>query len=93
MYKEFIVLSELTTNILASMGQFILTEKPRRRSDRIPELAEEDEQEMTDGIFQSQEQLRIDDNSTYDANSPRRLTNDGQGIYESVHGPITPKRA
>ena len=95
-YKEFIVLSEMTTNILASMGQFIMTEKPRRRSDRIPELAEEDEQEMTDGIFQSQEQLehlRMDDQSTYEANSPRRMTNDGQGVYESVHGPITPKRA
>lgn len=43
---------------------------------------------MTDGIYQSQDQLNIDDNSTYEANSPRRnsqvAANDGQGVYESV---------
>ena len=52
-YKEFIVLSELTTNILSSMGIFMKTEKPRKRSDRILELEEEGELEMTDGLFQS----------------------------------------
>ena len=42
-FKEFIVLSELTTNILSSMGIFMKTEKPRKRSDRILELEEEGE--------------------------------------------------
>lgn len=49
------ILSELTTNILSSMGIFMKTEKPRKRSDRILELEEEGELEMTDGVFQSQE--------------------------------------
>ena len=82
------------------MGIFMKTEKPRKRSDRILELEEEGELEMTDGIFQSKEfdHLRMDDVSSHADNSPRRESqigndngNDGQGIYESVAGPITPK--
>ena len=56
------------------MGIFMKTEKPRKRSDRILELEEEGELEMTDGIFQSKEfdHLRMDDVSSYADNSPRR---------------------
>lgn len=52
-YKEFVVLSEMTTIILQDMGIFLktFTRTERRKSDRILELEEEGELEMTDGIY------------------------------------------
>ena len=52
-YKEFVVLSELTTIILQNMGIFLKTfvNRERRKSDRILEIEEEGELEMTDGIY------------------------------------------
>ena len=47
------------------------------------------ELDMTDGIYQSQDYLNINDISGIDGNSPRggsmrRDSNDGKGVYESV---------
>ena len=88
-YGEFVVLSELTTIILQDMGIFLKTfTRVQRKSDRMLEIEEEGELEMTDGIYQSREQfdqLEINDTSTYEANSPRKNSmTDGKGVYESV---------
>jgi len=78
-YKEFIILSEMTTTILQDMGIFLKT-FTRKRSDRKPahfmDFEEEGELEMSDqGVYEENgdqvDELHMNDVSLLEDGTPR----------------------
>ena len=92
-YKEFKVLNELTVTVLQDMGIFLKQAPKISKNSLLVDYDEEydnedKEQEMTDGIYDNQDDEVVDVNNSniqYDQYTPRGLSPDKNAPpYESI---------